>query len=253
MKKFLLSMLTLLGATSVWAQSVTVPATRVAQQRTNVLKVTLSSASDTRDLQFDLTLPEGISLVENAGTVLDAAAGHVIQYHQAQTGGPIRFVVVDALVEEGNPTATSADAATYGKKFSNGVLVEIPVLAAADFTGNPAVAHVTNLYISNDAGKNVSADPANFDFNIFMNLLGDVDENGAVEVTDVLLTADVVLNEGVAPANFKNREAGNIELNDVINVTDVLGIADIILSGSNPAKEMMEDVEPSFVDTLDPQ
>ena len=112
---------------------------------------------------------------------------------------------------------------------------------------------MTNLYISNDAGYNVSADPANFDFNIIMNLLGDVDENGAVEVTDVLLTADVVLNEGVAPANFKNRGAGNIELNDVINVTDVLGIADIILSGSNPAKEMMEDVEPTFVDTLDPQ
>lgn len=252
MKKFLLSMLTLLGATSVWAQSVTVPATRVAQQRTNVLKVTLSSASETRDLQFDLTLPEGISLADEAGTVLDAAAGHVIQY-QAQADGSVRFVVVDALVEEGDPTATSADANTYGKKFTDGVLVEIPVLAAADFTGNPAVAHVTNLYISNDAGQNVSADPANFDFNIIMNLLGDVDENGAVEVTDVLLTADVVLNEGVAPANFKNRGAGNIELNDVINVTDVLGIADIILSGSNPAKEMMEDVEPSFVDTLDPQ
>ena len=245
MKKFLLSMLTLLGATSVWAQSVTVPDTRVAQQRTNVLQVTLSSASDTRDLQFDLTLPTGITLADEAGTVLDAAAGHVIQY-QAQADGSVRFVVVDALVEEGDPTATSADAATYGKKFSDGVLVEIPVLAAADFTGNPAVAHVTNLYISNDAGQNVSADPAAFDFNIIMNLLGDVNEDGVVDIQDIVFVIRKVQKESPAPFNMG---AADIDNEGNIDVQDVVGIVDIIqdTTPSSPAKAFVEeysDIEP---------
>lgn len=239
MKKFLLSMLTLLGATSVWAQSVSVPDTRVAQQRTNVLKVTLSSASDTRDLQFDLTLPEGISLVENAGTVLDAAAGHVIQY-QAQADGSIRFVVVDAIVDYDDPDATSADAATYGKKFSEGVLVEIPVLAAADFDGNPAVAQVTNLYISNDAGQNVSADPANFEFNIIMNLLGDVNEDGAVDVQDIVCVIGDIQQE--TPTVF-NRGAADIDNEGNIDVQDVVGIVDIIQTKtpSSSAKEFVDE------------
>lgn len=232
-------MLTLLGATSVWAQSVSVPATRVAQQRTNVLQVTLSSASDTRDLQFDLTLPTGITLADEAGTVLDAAAGHVIQY-QAQADGSVRFVVVDALVEEGNPTATSADAATYGKKFSDGVLVEIPVLAAADFTGNPAVAHVTNLYISNDAGQNVSADPAAFDFNIIMNLLGDVNEDGDVDIQDIVTLISKIQKESPNPFNTG---AADVYLDKSYDVQDVVGIVDIIQTktpSSSSAKEFVE-------------
>lgn len=239
MKKFLLSMLTLLGATSVWAQSVSVPDTRVAQQRTNVLQVTLTGANANRDLQFDLTLPEGISLVEDAGTILDAAAGHVVQY-QAQADGSVRFVVVDALVEEGNPTATSADAATYGKKFSDGVLVEIPVLAAADFTGNPAVAHVTNLYISNDAGQNVSADPAAFDFNIIMNLLGDVNEDGDVDIQDIVTLISKIQKESPNPFNTG---AADVYLDKSYDVQDVVGIVDIIQTktpSSSSAKEFVE-------------
>ena len=233
-------MLTLLGATSVWAQSVTVPDTRVAQQRTNVLKVTLSSASDTRDLQFDLTLPTGISLVENGGTVMDAAAGHVIQY-QAQTDGSIRFVVVDAIVDYDDPTATSADAATYGKKFSEGVLVEIPVLAAADFDGNPAVAQVTNLYISNDDGQNVSADPANFEFNIIMNLLGDVNEDGDVDIQDIVTLISKIQKESPNPFNTG---AADVYLDESYDVQDVVGIVDIIQeSPISSAKEFVEEVE----------
>lgn len=232
-------MLTLLGATSVWAQSVSVPDTRVAQQRTNVLQVTLTGANANRDLQFDLTLPEGISLVEDAGTILDAAAGHVVQY-QAQADGSVRFVVVDALVEEGNPTATSADAATYGKKFSDGVLVEIPVLAAADFTGNPAVAHVTNLYISNDAGQNVSADPAAFDFNIIMNLLGDVNEDGDVDIQDIVTLISKIQKESPNPFNTG---AADVYLDKSYDVQDVVGIVDIIQTktpSSSSAKEFVE-------------
>jgi hypothetical protein len=221
-----------------------VPDARVATARKGVLQVKLTSETTYRDLQFDLQLPKGISLVKAAATpeepdvanVKVGAEGHVIAYN-AVDGGKVRFAVYDP---------------SKGKTFTKDVLIEIPVQASEEFTEDD-VAHVTDMVASSNDDAATSNTIRAFDFNIIWNLLGDVDENGAVEVTDVLLTADVVLNEGVAPANFKNRGAGDIELNDVINVTDVLGIADIVLSGSNHAKEMMEDVEPSFVDTLDPQ
>ena len=237
-------MLALLSMGSVFAQDFTVPDARVVTARKGVLQVKLTSETTYRDLQFDLQLPEGISLVNAAATpespdvtnVKVGAEGHVIAYNAVE-GGKVRFAIYDP---------------TDGKTFTKDVLIEIPVQASEEFTED-AIAHVTDMVASSNDDAATSNTISAFDFKIILNLLGDVDENGAVEVTDVLLTADVVLNEGVAPANFKNRGAGDIELNDVINVTDVLGIADIILSGSNSAKEMMEDVEPSFVDTLDPQ
>lgn len=252
MKKFLLSMLTLLGATSVWAQSFSGPDTRVVPQRTNVLQVTLTGANANRDLQFDLTLPEGISLVENAGTVMDAAAGHVIQY-QTQTDGSIRFVVVDALVEEGDPNATSADANTYGKQFSNGVLVEIPVLAAEGFDATeetPAKANVTNLYISKEDGTEFSKTPLSFDINLIMNLLGDVNEDGKVNVTDIMAVASRIKGTPTTPFN---EGAANYNNDAAINVTDIMGIATIIKGGSAIVGAKAFVVEIPIEDTLDPQ
>ena len=245
-------MLTLLGATSVWAQSFSGPDTRVVPQRTNVLQVTLTGANANRDLQFDLTLPTGISLVENGGTVMDAAAGHVIQY-QAQTDGSIRFVVVDAIVDYDDPTATSADANTYGKQFSDGVLVEIPVLAAEGFDATaeaPAKANVTNLYISKEDGTEFSSTPLSFDINLIMNLLGDVNEDGKVNVTDIMAVASRI--KGVAQTPF-NEGAANYNNDTAINVTDIMGIATIIKGGSTSVGAKAFVVEIPIEDTLDPQ
>lgn len=250
MKNFLLSMLTLLGATSVWAQSFSGPDTRVVPQRTNVLQVTLTGANANRDLQFDLTLPPGISLVEDAGTVMDVAAGHVVQYHQAQAGGPIRFVVVDALVEEGDPAATSADAETYGKQFSDGVLVEIPVRAAEGFDATaetPAKANVTNLYISKEDGTEFSKTPLSFDINLIMNLLGDVNEDGDVDVTDIMAVANRIQKVETSPFN---EGAADITNEGDIDVTDIMGIANIIQGIGNAKVYRME---LNIEDTLDPQ
>jgi hypothetical protein len=243
MKKGLLTMLALLSIGSVFAQDYSVPDARVVTSRQGVLKVQLSSTTPYRDLQFDLTLPTGISLVTesvspdspDATNVKEAATGHVIAYNPVGDNA-VRFAVYDQA---------------NGNTFSDGVLIEIPVQASDAFTAD-AVANVTNLVTSDAEAKSYAKD--SFNFNIKLNLLGDVDENDRVEVTDILLTADYILNEFVAPNNFKNIGAANVENNNIINVTDILGIADIILSGSgsSSAKEMKKE-EVSFVDTLDPQ
>jgi len=166
------------------------------------------------------------------------AEGHVIAYN-AVDGGKVRFAVYDPK---------------DGKTFTKNVLIEIPVQASDKFTAD-ATAQVSGMVASSDDAAATSNKIDGFPFNIKVNFLGDVDENNKVEVTDILLTADYILNNFVAPANFKNKGAADVESNDAINVTDILGIADIILSGTaNGAKAaMMEESEPNFVDTLEAQ
>ena len=176
MKKVLLSLVALMAiGVSAWADGVTVPQTRIAATRFSKLKVTLESTTPYRDLQFDLTLPEGITLkdAEKGGTVTDLASGHTIAYN-AQEGGAIRFLVVDNIIESTDQTATSADASTYGKSLASGIIVEIPINADATFAGTKQ-ATIANMSTSADDGTMVPLTEGTFDIKAV--LLGDVDDS----------------------------------------------------------------------------
>lgn len=226
MKKLLLSLVALMAiGVSAWADGVTVPQTRIAATRFSKLKVTLESTNSYRDLQFDLTLPEGITLKNEAGGIVtDAASGHTIAYN-AQEGGAIRFVVVDNIIESADQTATSADAATYGKSLSSGIIVEIPINADATFAGTKQ-ATLANMSTSADDGTMVPLTEGTFDIKAV--LLGDVDDSGVVNVNDALWIAEFSL--GQIETGFVE-EAAYVDTNEDINVNDAVRTAEIALGG----------------------
>jgi hypothetical protein len=85
-----------------------------------------------------------------------------------------------------------------------------------------------------------------------------VNEDGKVNVTDVVITASYVLANEDAEKEplMKNRGAADIDGGDVVNVTDVVNIANIALEfqgESTEAKVLKEEVVTTFEDTLDPQ
>ena len=248
MKKGLLTMLALLSMGSVFAQDYSGPDARVVTARKGVLKVELSSTTSYRDLQFDLTLPAGISLVTesvspetpDATNVKEAAAGHVIAYNPVGDNA-VRFAVYDQ---------------TNGNAFNKGVLIEIPVVASDEFKAN-AVATVTNVVTSDAEAKSYAKN--SFDINIKLNYLGDVNEDDNVNVTDVLIAADYVLsNEDLTKVpELLNLGAACIDEGDKVNVTDILGIAEIALTfGSNQtsgAKSNVIQYSVPIEDTPDPE
>lgn len=61
-------------------------------------------------------------------------------------------------------------------------------------------------------------------------ILGDVNGDGKVDVSDYIGVANKIL--GITQANFDER-AGDIDKNGVIDVSDYLGVGDIILKGSS--------------------
>lgn len=245
-------MLVCCASASAWAQgtagTVNVPETRIVASRYSKLKVTLQSSTPYRDLQFDLTLPEGITLkdAEKGGTVTDLASGHTIAYN-AQEGGAIRFVVVDNIIESADQTATSADAATYGKSLSSGIIVEIPINAAATFAGTKQ-ATLANMSTSKEDGERVDLTEGTFDIKI--NLLGDVNEDDDVDVQDIVVLIDKIQLGN--PPVF-NEGAADIDNDELWDVQDVTGIVSIIQGSSGNVKKMFYEKLLNEVDLMDPE
>lgn len=253
MKKVLLSLVALLAmSVSAWADGVTVPSpTRIAASRFSKLKVTLESTTPYRDLQFDLTLPAGITLKDEAGgTVVDEASNHVLQYNAE--GSTIHFVVVDAVINASQNYSAETFPATekenYGKILSNGVIVEIPINAAATFTGEQQ-ATLANMKVSKDDGTNFNLTDGTF--NIKAVLLGDVNDDGFVDPTDALNIQYFYL--GDVPSDWVE-EAGYVtEEDEDIDPTDALEVQYIFLESG--VKKMRDDVvvKKAHEDTLDPE
>ena len=250
MKKSLLTMLALLSmGSSAFAQgTINVPTvTRnvegeltgvkevsVVASRQGTVKIELQNNADYRDLQFDITLPEGITLAdaENGGTV-KIATDHAVGFATQTETGAVRFVLY------------SENAA----KLSNAILLEIPVAVAESFTGTQP-ATLTKVLTSNDAAESIEI--ANANFNVRAVLLGDVNDSGTVTNADQVAIVMYLLDEPSTPFVF---EAADMEYNaakpNEITNADAISLADKLLSTS--AKAFMgEDVESDVETEIEP-
>ena len=180
MKKGLLTMLALLSmGSSVFAQMVNVPTVvrkagevkevSVVANRQGTVKIELQGGANYRDLQFDITLPDGITLADetNGGSVA-IETDHAVGFATHTATGAVRFVLYSET----------------GAKLSDAILLEIPVTVANTFTGTQPATH-TNVLTSNDeATTSIAIADGNFNFRAC--LLGDVNDNGEVNLTDAV-------------------------------------------------------------------
>ena len=180
MKKGLLTMLALLSmGSSAFAQTVNVPTVvrkagevkevSVVASRQGTVKIELQGGANYRDLQFDITLPDGITLADetNGGSVA-IETDHAVGFATQTATGAVRFVLYSET----------------GAKLSDAILLEIPVTVANTFTGTQP-ATLTNVLTSNDeATTSIAIADGNFNFRAC--LLGDVNDNGEVNLTDAV-------------------------------------------------------------------
>ena len=242
MKKSLLTMLALLSiGSSAFAQTVNVPTVArkagqvkevsVVANRQGKVKIELLNSAQYRDLQFDLTLPAGITVTES-GVVQDAAAQHTVAFN-AVADNKVRFVIYN----DGGEDKTV-------EKFADGIIVEIPVNVAADFTGEKA-ATLDNILTSDDAAtSSISIPEANFNFRAC--LLGDVDDNGEVDLTDASIL--VYKYFGTTPSVFVD-EVAYVNNDDVIDLTDASSVVYLYFGNSSSAKEAYVEED---INELDP-
>ena len=229
MKKGLLTMLALLSmGSSAFAQTegtVNVPTVKrtagqvkevsVVKNRQAKVKIELTNFTNYRDLQFDLTLPGGITVVSEV-----VGENEVIQVETAKTShkvaanavasNKVRFVVYN----EGNVEGDNVI------KLGDGIIVEIPVNVAEGFSGSQT-ATLDNILTSNDAAiESIEIGDGTFDFRAL--LLGDVNDDTYVDATDAVAIALHDLK--ATPAIFVE-EVGDVVEDGLVDSTDAVRIA----------------------------
>lgn len=159
-------------------------------ERQGVIKIKLTGSSNCRDMQFDLTLPEGITLAEAPTTeepvkMVDEIndAKHVLFY--ALDGQTVKIAVVDKVAAlDANVKANEVENATsYGQYLANDIVFELPIAVASTFEGVKD-ATIANLAFTDDAATADIAVTGTTKFGIDALLLGDVNDNGEVNLTD---------------------------------------------------------------------
>ena len=242
MKKGLLTMLALLSiGSSAFAQTegtVNVPTVKrtagqvkevsVVKNRQAKVKIELTNFTNYRDLQFDLTLPEGITVVVSEDKVIQvetAKTSHKVAAN-AVADNKVRFVVYN----EGNVEGDNVI------KLGDGIIVEIPVNVAEGFSGSQT-ATLDNILTSNDAAiESIEIGDGTFDFRAL--LLGDVNDDTYVDATDAVAIALHDLK--ATPAIFVE-EVGDVVEDGLVDSTDAVRIALDDLAKTPSSKAYVEE------------
>ena len=268
MKKVLLTMLTLLAAGSMWAQTAgtagslnvpnvnrkggPVPQTIIVEKsssRKGVAKIQLAGSENCRDLQFDLTLPEGISLVtepttENPVVMVEATdANHVLFY--ALDGNTVKIAVVDKVAAlDGEIKAGEVEnASSYGQYLANDIVFELPIKANAAFTGVKD-ATIANLAFTDDAAvADITA--AGTTFGIALIKLGDVTDDGEVDISDAQALVSYCFDN---PPSVFVEEVADLTDNTEIDISDAQALVSKLFEDSSSAKPFIEEVVENEVD-----
>ena len=164
--------------------------------------------------EFTLTLPEGLTLDTENCQLTDRYPGDLV------VGTPEENVY-NLCGYSGN-----LDVIT-GK---SGALIELPITAATTFRGGTMT--LTDGYLISTSRQrfNVNDSETEVGFQLMAGtLLGDVNNDGYVNVTDVMLTVNYVV--GQSPSCFIEANA-DMNADGQITVTDVIAIVNLAVSGS---------------------
>ena len=210
----------------------------VVENRQAKVKIELTNFTNYRDLQFDLTLPGGITVVSEV-----VGENEVIQVETAKTShkvaanalasNKVRFVVYN----EGNVEGDNVI------KLGDGIIVEIPVNVAEGFSGSQT-ATLDNIFTSNDDAIE-SIKIGNGTFNFRACLLGDVTDDGAVNMGDA--QAITFHSLGATPSVFI-QEVGDVEENTKVDMGDAQRITFNFLDSSAKEAIFVEDVNENELD-----
>ena len=173
-----------------------------------------NSQLDLTAFEFILTLPEGLTLDAENCKLTNRYQGRLV------VGKPEENVY-KLCGFSGN-----LDVIT-GK---SGALIELPVTASTTFRGGTATLTEGYLISTNRQRYDVVDSETEVSFHLMPGqLLGDVNNDDIVNVTDVMLTVNYVV--GQTPAGFVEANA-DMNADGTITVTDVIAIVNIAVSGN---------------------
>ena len=214
MKRLITTIITLAAIIAdASAQNLSVQPIEVQTGEQTEMVVNLTGGTSATALQFNLQLPEGVTVETNSAILGAATDGHTLSVQTLDSGDQL-FILY------------SIDF----KPFKDGELLRIPVTA-----GSTEATTNGKLYKARTATADaVSHTCAEATFSATVSgayKLGDVNGDGSVSVTDVTMVISHIL--GKTPEGF-NAAVADVNSDGSISVTDVTMIINIILKGDIP-------------------
>ena len=185
-----------------------------------VLNVLLTDEETIMGFQFDLQLPTGVTVAEKDGKLLAQLTGNAVNTHDISSNkvgdGLYRFVVT--------PQGTRAISQATG----DGMTITIDVadnVAIGNYTMTikdikMTVKKAGNVY------EEITAKDSSAKLTITEAVMGDVNGDGRVSVTDVISMNSYILEE--EPAQFI-RKVADLNGDGKVTITDMVQVIDIIL------------------------
>ena len=189
-----------------------------------VLPVQMKNSAAIRGFQFDLHLPEGVTVAKNnKGRILaslndgrrEVDDEHALTVAEQEDGG-IRFLC----------------GSQYDETFTgnNGEILTVTLNIAEDMEDGDYPLLLKNIKLTEtDISKFYETAEVKSTLTVSSYTPGDINGDGKVDVSDYIGIANRIL--GNTPEGF-NEKAADINEDSIIDVSDYIGVANIILKGS---------------------
>ena len=184
---------------------------------TIVIPIKMTNEASIISFQTDIFLPEGLELLQEDGEYIIDPSERMSRTHSimsnAVSNGSIRVLCYSSNYKPF--TGNSGDDLFY-----------LTVKVADDAEGDYTI-QLKNTLLTNTEFADLPAPDVAANVNVKAYLLGDANNNGEVSVTDVVVTAQYVLELNPQPFVF---EAADVNLDNNISVADVSRIAWMVLN-----------------------
>ena len=184
------------------------------------VELTIEEESECNGFQFDLNLPEGISFAKEGDAYLYQLSDRY--------PGDSRVVVKDFGDGHYRLMAFSMDNSLLTG--GSGEIISLTLAAADTIETDSCSGEITNFRLSTVSGITMKLPDINFDIVIPAFILGDVNHDDQVDVSDVMLTVNKVLAKEVT--DFYMEEA-DINGDGELDVTDVMSIVWLVLNNGS--------------------
>ncbi|MBR2244763.1 MAG: leucine-rich repeat protein [Prevotella sp.] len=178
------------------------------------LNLVLHNESEARDIQFDVYMPEGVTMSDNYSGDFGITLSERANSHRV-SAARISDQVVRVIVY-------SQDGVSFDK--NDGVLLTLPFRTGPE-VGNFNVT-IKNVHISGPNLADFVASDRTIRFSLKDYPLGDSNGSGDITITDAVNTVDHLLQKWT---DRFYKKAGDVNKDDQITIADVTGTVDIVL------------------------
>ena len=173
--------------------------------------------------QFDLVLPEGVSLVPN---------GSRYKYQRGDCYNAMHSIVINYVEEEGVYRVVCASLNdTYPFNGTTGILLKLFVQADNSLTTTSLDAFLKNVKLSTLGGSKVNISDVAFKITVEKSKTnGDVNNDGQITIADVTALVNIIQGKDNTEPYQYNHNAADVDGKNGITKEDVTALVNMILN-----------------------